>query len=149
LGYTPKFKRVDRRTRRAVRELFDSKPYRGSVAEQTVKAERFLSLVAPLYDVATPRVSIQPWIAETGLGRYDADANVIILPKQTIVGLLVQLRQAITTSGGANPARGSSSAADARQWAASVLFASDPKRFESMVKNRTLKFVKVRELTAS
>lgn len=148
MGYKPKFKNIDRRTRRAVRELLASKPHRGTVAEQQLKAERFLALVAPVYGIPTPRVSIQPWISATGLGQYDAGRNVIILPKQTVAGLLVQLRQAVVTKGGTNVARGTTSAADARAWAASVLFAVDPKGFEAKVKARTIKFVKVRELTA-
>ena len=69
------FTRIDRRVRRAVRELFDAKPYRGTAGEQAVKFERFVSLCAPIYGIATPRVAVQPWYTETGLGKFNAATN--------------------------------------------------------------------------
>jgi hypothetical protein len=136
VAYDPKYPRINRRVVRGIRAFYDSHPWRDSLGGRTCKLETLVGTAAQAMRVPTPRVTIEPHAGgEGGLGRFDETCNTIVLPKFSLTAALYQLAR---ISG--------KSDRQAKAWTASALFLARPQTFERMVRNRSLRFVKVREL---
>lgn len=79
----------------ATERLFNSFAWRGDNASLQIKAQAWSDAASMAYGIEAPTVLINPEVAGTGLGFYDAVKNVILLPKMSVITLFHCFRYAV------------------------------------------------------
>lgn len=134
MSYRNRFRRIRPAAIEATRRLIAAKPWRGNpgrggpqeVASALVACDTWLKEASRIYDIRKPGLCLgSPQALLTYYGCYDPEANIVHLPKFSIVTLAHEFRHAWQCQKGYCRGR-EENEENARGWSVSLVYLADP-----------------------